>query len=171
MYQQHHHQAPGGDGGSNINVPDRRVKGPVRTIVVIGAMFLSASGAEDFSHGYVVFNAWLAGSAIALTIIVTVVSAIRRPYLIRQAEERARAEIGSAYTGVVERKDTLVGVTTPNVVGGYDLVIRCEDGVLVKVRLPYIRGCVGFEAGSLVVKRAGERWPADAGRGPAAHPA
>jgi hypothetical protein len=40
-------------------------------------MFLSVSGAEGFSHGYVVFSAWLAGTGIALTIIGSVVSALR----------------------------------------------------------------------------------------------
>jgi hypothetical protein len=161
MYQNqhhHHHHTPGAGDGSNINVPDRRITNPIVVIVVIAAMFLSASGAEGFSHGYVVFNAWLAGTLIALTIIGALVSALRRPHRIRRAEEQARAETSLAYTGQVESKIGMVGATTPNVVA-YAVTIRCNDGNLVKVMLPATK--IGFEAGARVVKRAGERWPAD----------
>jgi hypothetical protein len=163
MYQQqhhHHHHSTGAGNGSNISVPDRRIAGPVAVIVVIAAMFLSASGAEDFSHGYVVFNACLAGALIALTIAGSVVSALRRPHRIRLAEEKARAETALAYTGRVESNTSMVGATTPNVVA-FALTIRCGDGNLVKVMLPYVTGSGKFQVGHQVIKRAGERWPVD----------
>src|ERR1700761_3186118 len=163
MYQQqqhhHHHHHPvdaGTETGANINAPAVAVRRPVAAIVIIAAMYLATCGAEDFSHSYVVFNPWLAGVAIALVIVGAVVRLLRRPGRIRREE----AEIARAYQGVVEKNNSVDGVSTPTAVA-YVLTIRCQDGNLIQVLIPAAKGHGAFQVGHKVVKLAGERWPRD----------
>jgi hypothetical protein len=162
----HHHGSGGGDAGFSYNntVPDHRIIGPVRTIIILVSLFVSCSAAEHFSRGWVILNAWLLGAGILFVITTVIVRAVRRPHLIRRALETARGETAREFTGVVERRDDLVGASSPNVVAR-ELTIRCRDGSLIRVVLPTEIAGVRFDVGHRVVKRAGDRWPVDASVG------
>jgi hypothetical protein len=139
------HQAGGGGG-------------PGKAILALVCIFISCSAAEDFSHGWVIVNAWLLGAGIAVVFASVVVEDIRRPHVIRRALEKARAETAREFAGVIVQVDDYVGTTTARVVAR-GLTIRCPDEEIVRVTLPLEVSWSGFDVDRQVIKRAGERWP------------
>jgi hypothetical protein len=142
------------------SMPSKRIDGPICGIIVLVCIFISCSCAEDFSHTYVIFNAWLMGSGIALIAISSIVRVILKPRTIRRAVEKDRQERAREFRGVIIRQDKFVGTTTARIVG-LGLTIRCTSGELVKIFLPTEVAGLQFDVGHEVLKRKGERWPVD----------
>jgi hypothetical protein len=140
-------------------VPDEPRPGTARAgcmVVWLAGAFLSFSGLEQWDPGWVIANACIFGSLIAVTVVFVAVQAVRNAR-IRLNHMRtftplaftgiitARARYSSAITHITVRRDgdgRSIPFIVPDNVG--DTYTYLADSLLV---------------GRRVIKHAGERWP------------
>jgi hypothetical protein len=162
----HHHHAAGlpsaSYGASGVDyhpVPDEPKPGTAHAgwmIVWLAGAFLSFSGLEQWDRGWVIANAWMAGSGIAVTMICVAAQAVRNA---RIRLNHMRTFTALAFTGtIIARRPYSAAIT--------HITVRCDgDGQSIPFIVPdhvgnnYVYLADSLLVGRRIIKRAGERWP------------
>ena len=126
-------------------------------IVWFAGAFLSFSGLEQWDRGWVITNAWIAGSGIAVTVILVAMQAVRNA---RIRLNHARAFTALAFTGTITARGRYSSTIT------HITVRRDGDGQAIPFIVPdsigdtYTYLADSLLVGRRVIKHAGKRWPA-----------
>jgi hypothetical protein len=140
-------------------VPDEPRPGSARAgcmIVWLAGAFLSFSGLEQWNRGWVIFNACIFGSLIAVTIVYVAVKAVRNA---RIRLNHMRTFTALAFTGIITARARYSAAIT-------HITVRCDgDGHSIPFIVPdnvgdtYTYLADSLLVGRRVIKRAGDRWP------------
>jgi hypothetical protein len=140
-------------------VPDEPKPGTARAgwiIVWLAGAFLSFSGLEQWDRGWVIANACITGSLIAVTMICVAVQAVRNA---RIRLNHMRTFTALAFTGIITARARYSAAIT-------HITVRCDgDGHSIPFIVPdnvgdtYTYLADSLLVGRRVIKRAGDRWP------------
>jgi hypothetical protein len=140
-------------------VPDEPRPGTARAgwlIVWLAGAFLSFSGLEQWDRGWVIANACIFGSLIAVTVVRVAAQAARNA---RIQQNHMRTFTALAFTGIITARGRYGAAIT-------HITIRCDgDGQSIPFIIPdnvgdtYTYLADSLLVGRRVIKRAGERWP------------
>jgi hypothetical protein len=140
-------------------VPDEPKPGTPRAgwmIVWLAGAFLSFSGLEQWDRGWVIANACITGSLIAVTMTYVAVQALRNARIRRN---HMRTFTALAFTGIITARGRYGAAIT------HITVRRDGDGQSIPFIVPdnvgdtYTYLADSLLVGRRVIKRAGERWP------------